>query len=148
MRIFDHLQRESILFMDGGSKAQVIEAAVSRAGELSYLNDIEAFREAVLSRELIVSTGLGLGVAVPHAKIAGVKEFFVVPVILRSGIDWDAIDHAPVRLVFLIDGPEDQQQQYLQILAKIVLVTKNPALRERLLSANSADEVLTIFEDL
>ena len=146
LRINDYVTSSRIVFIDAADRQRAIDGLVDAADGAA--GDMDAFREAVHEREQIVSTGIGLGVAVPHAKLPSISDFFVVIGILRHEIDWDAIDQKPVRMVFLIGGPDDQQQVYLQILSKIVLVTKSPKLRERLLNARDVADVEQAISDI
>ena len=148
IRILDYLDERAVLFLTAKNRTEVLNAAVEKAAELSYIEDVGSFRDAVVARDKVLSTGIGFGVAVPHAKRPGISGFFVIPVILQDPVDWDASDREPVQIAFLIGGPDDQQQQYLQILAKIVLVTKNPELRKRLIAATSASDVVALFQDV
>ena len=139
--IHDYVSRDQIVFPETGSRDETLDALVDAASRAKLVKDVDSFRQAIHDREELVSTGIGLGVAVPHAKMPSIDQFFVVVGILRKEVDWDAIDRKPVRLVFLIGGPADAQQIYLQILSKIVLVIKSPRLRDALLSADSAESV-------
>ncbi len=97
--------------------------------------DPEAFRLAVMERERALSTGIGLGIAVPHAKISSVADFVLAVGRSRKGIEWQALDSRPVHLVVLIAGPGDRQARYLQILASVTLRLKAESLRRALLDA-------------
>jgi mannitol/fructose-specific phosphotransferase system IIA component (Ntr-type) len=148
MLITDLLQPEHIWFIDLDDKTQVMTRLVEKAKELQLVSTQGSFLQAILDREQIMSTGLGLGVAVPHAKLSEVKEFFVLIGILNRPVPWDSLDKLPVSLVFLIGGPADRQTDYLKLLSKITLVIKNPQRREALLKAQTTKEVLTQFEGL
>ena len=148
MNIRDYLRIDSVVFSSGGDKESVIRELVSKAAELGLVHSSEAFRTAVLDREAIMSTGIGLGVAVPHAKMKEIPDFLIVPCILSKPINWDSIDRQPVSLVFLIGGPADRQNDYLKILSKITLVIKNPQRREILMGAKDSEAVLAEFTEL
>ena len=112
------------------------------------VGNAKALAEGIYNRERIISTGIGLGVAIPHAKIVGIKDFFICISVLEKGVDWDAIDEEAVRIIFLIAGPEAQQNQYLQLLARLSLTIKNQQKREAILAAKSPAEMIKIFEGL
>src|SRR4051812_3913165 len=77
------------------------EAIASLVSELDV--DHKLVYEAIMQRERVISTGIGIGIAIPHAKIAGIDEFnVVIGIVQHDGINWDAIDHLPVKLVILI----------------------------------------------
>ena len=124
------------------------DEALKRLCELSKtkVGDLDEFTSAIFAREAIVSTGLGVGTAFPHVKISSVPAFFVTLGVFPNGVEWDALDGEPARIVFLIGGPEGKQQKYLGILSKLSLVVKNPATRERLISVRSPAELIEIFE--
>ena len=148
MLITDLLQPENVSLIDLDDKTQVITQLVEKAKELQLVPHQGSFLQAILDREQIMSTGLGLGVAVPHAKLAEVKDFFVLIGIMKQPVPWDSLDKLPVSLVFMIGGPDDRQTDYLKLLSKITLVIKNPQRREALLKAQTPQEVLTQFEGL
>jgi PTS system nitrogen regulatory IIA component len=110
--------------------------------------DRKAFHKAVWDREKIMSTGIGLGIAIPHVKIKEVKDITVGIGISKAGIAWEALDNKPVHAVFLIAGAEDQHDIYLRLLAKIILVLKKTERRQRLFSAANAEQVVEVFQGL
>jgi PTS system nitrogen regulatory IIA component len=132
---------------DVEDKSGVLELLIEAAWKAGKVDDLYRFAEAIGARELIMSTGIGLGVAVPHAKLKGIEDFFVVLGILRHGIEWESIDEQPVRLVFLIGGPESDQTGYLKILSKIVHLAKSPSRRQKLLDAETPRKVLSFLQD-
>jgi len=108
---------------------------VESVGSAPEVTDKERLLEALLEREDVESTGIGGGVAVPHAKIVAVTDFVVTYGRSREGIDWGAFDGEPVHHVVLIAGPTDRQRRYLQYLAAAVQRFKNEDLRASLLTA-------------
>ena len=128
----------------GEKEAALSELCAVAAGD-SAVKDAAALRRAVLEREEVLSTGIGLGIAVPHAKIAGVKEFVLALGRSRDGIDFGALDGEPVRLAVLIAGPPDRQARYLQILAGVALRLKRAEVRNALLAAKDGREMVRIL---
>ncbi len=145
MNLYDYLSEDNVLFLKSDNRNECIHSLVQKAYDAGYLEDAAEFEEAVFERESIMSTGMGLGVAVPHAKLGSVREFFIMIGVLKQDVEWHALDQKPVRIVFLIGGPSDQQRQYLTILSKLMLVIKNPAIRASLLDAESKDQVVKPF---
>ena len=107
--------------------------------------DLASFRRAVLDRERELSTGIGLGIAVPHAKVAAVGDFVLALGRSRAGIEWQALDGRPVHLVVLIAGPEGRQARYLQVLASVTLRLKDEGVRRDLLAAPGPAEMLALL---
>ncbi len=148
MRILDYLSESSVLFLDSTNKQEILTQMAQRASEIGHKVDVQAFTKAIFEREAIMSTGIGLQIAIPHAKLPAIEDFFVVAAILGGDAEWDALDKKPVRLVFMIGGPADKQSDYLKILSKITLVIKNPARRKALMHAKDATAVLAAFDEL
>ena len=112
------------------------------------LLDKEAFYQAILERERIVSTGIGMGVAVPHAKLTGYSTFFIAIGVHQKGIPWDALDGIPVRLVFMIGGPDDKQTEYLQLLSRLTLAIKDEERRKKMLQLNKPEDIIALFKGI
>jgi PTS system nitrogen regulatory IIA component len=114
----------------------------------AHVADPAAFERAVLDREEAMSTGIGLGIAVPHAKIPSVKDFVLALGRSRAGIEFNSLDGRPVHLVVLIAGPEDRQARYLQVLAGVTLRLKREEVRKALLAAPAAKDMIPILSAL
>src|SRR5581483_9272088 len=122
MKICDYIDEKLIFFLEETTKEEVLRTLVNATIQEKKLPDGEKFFRAISEREKIVSTGIGMGVAIPHAKLSTYDNFFVTVGILSKGVDWQALDRAPVRLIFLIGGPDDKQTEYLQILSSLTMV--------------------------
>jgi mannitol/fructose-specific phosphotransferase system IIA component (Ntr-type) len=140
-----YLSRERIVDLQATDKAGALRELCDVAARAPEIGDGPAFLRAVLEREDIVSTGIGLGIAVPHAKIGSVKDFVLTLGRSKNGIEFHSLDGKPVHLVVLIAGPENRQARYLQILASVTLRLKNEELRRALLDAPDADACLTLL---
>ncbi len=146
INILNYLTKENIIFLNVFSKEEAMEkmTAALNLGEKEF--DKKSFLTAVISRENIVSTGVGMGVAVPHAKVKTLDDFFIAVGVQKSEpLNWDSIDKSKVSLIFLIGGPEGKQIEYLNILSKLTLVIKNEGLKKKLLKAISQEEILNLF---
>lgn len=110
-------------------------------------DDREVVLGALRAREATMSTGIGFGIAIPHASSDRVGK--VVAAFGRSstGIEFDALDNAPVRFIVLFVVPKDQFQTHLRTLAAIAKFLNDRSVRERLGTAKDADEILQIFEN-
>jgi len=83
---------------------------------------------------------------VPHAKLTGLSRFFIaIGIQSKKGIDWNALDKAPVRLVFLIGGPEGRQTEYLKILSQLTSAIKDLDLRREILQMQTGEDVIALF---
>lgn len=144
-RISDYLFEKQVTFLEQTTKESVLLELVELLDKENILKDKRHFYHLILAREEIVSTGIGMGIAVPHAKIADYDSFFVAVGIHSKGIVWDAIDGVLVRLVFMIGGPENQQITYLQLLSKLTSALKDDDRRKLLLGVQSKKDVIKLF---
>lgn len=146
MEFADYLDSKLVVFLEATTREQAVDELLERLDREGKLPHRKAFRTALLHREQIVSTGIGMGVAIPHAKLGHLSDFFIaIGVQRKHGIDWNALDKAPVRLIFLIGGPDNRQSEYLQILSQLTTAIKDAELRKALLKARTAEEVLSHF---
>lgn len=147
-KISHSLDSRLICFLDAATRDEAIDALINLLDRSGKLPDRAVFRNAIFHREKIASTGIGVGVAVPHAKCKDFPSFFIAIGIQRKqGVDWNALDTAPVRIIFMIGGPEDKQSEYLQILSQLTSAIKSVDLRKSLLKAQTAEQVLRLFSD-
>lgn len=142
----DFLSPDQVLFLKESTRAGVLDRLLEKVGMLGLVEDPTAFRDAILARESLLSTGIGVNTAIPHVKGDGVPEFFIMIGVCSGGVEWESLDGEPVKLVFLIGGPNDQDR-YLRILAKLSLLIKNPAIRQEILDADDPDAVCAIFHN-
>lgn len=145
-QLHEYMDPHAVYFTDIEDKHEILDKLVELSYRTEKVPDHEEFRNAIFDREEIMSTGIGLGVAVPHAKLPSIEEFFITIGILKTPVDWQSIDDKPVSIVFLIGGPANRQNDYLRILSKLTLFSKNEKRREVLVAAESAEEVIRHFE--
>ncbi len=136
--------------VDCNCKAGSKKRALERVGELlataaPNLSQEEIF-EQLLERERLGSTGLGHGVALPHARLKGIEQACGVLVRLESGIDYDAIDGQPVDLLFGLLVPHDATQEHLQLLAKLASLFSKESFRDQLRKVKDCDEAMTLIQ--
>lgn len=121
---------------------QMVDSLVSRG----HVVNKKQFYQALLDREALISTGIGMGVAIPHARVEGeCHEFFLSIGVTKKGIDWGSIDDTPVRLIFLLGGPKGEQGQYLELLSALTTFIKEFEIKEKIVKARSHEEVINIF---
>ena len=143
-----YLSPNLVIFSSTESRDKILLEMVNLLDEEGKLKDKELFYQAIMDREQLVSTGVGMGVAIPHAKLSEYNDFFITVCIHKSGVNWNALDHQPVRLIFMIGGPDDKQTDYLQILSSITFAIREEERRKNLLSCQTSEEVLALFSEL
>ncbi len=147
VKLKDYIDTNIISDMASETKTSVLGEMVALIENSGKITDIQEYEKAILNRESILSTGIGLGVAVPHAKTAHVKDFAVALGRSQAGIDYDSIDNSPVHLIFMIAGPEDDQKTYLKILARISLIARNEDLKKQILNADGPEDIYDILKE-
>ncbi|MDP1835136.1 MAG: PTS sugar transporter subunit IIA [Chlamydiales bacterium] len=143
--ISKYLDTALVCFLDVATRDEALRAMVERVQATGRLEDPEAFYQAIISREEIVTTGIGMGVAIPHAKLSSYNQFFICIAVLKRGVDWKALDSAPVRLIFMIGGPDDRQTEYLQILSGLTSALRDEERRKKMLTADTPQAVLDLL---
>lgn len=145
MNIRDFINENTIIILKEQHKGDILDALVIKAAGLGLVTDVPLFRAAIDAREAVCSTAVGDEIAIPHAKIPGIDAFFVMTAMVYPGVDWDAPDQKPVRIVFLIGGPDNDQKAYLGLLGKILKAVKNIDKKEWLFRSTRAAEVADIL---
>lgn len=148
MHISHYMNRELIAFIDADLRDDVLRKLVDVVYEAGKIQDKDQFFNAILDREKIVSTGIGMGVAIPHAKLHSYDHFFIAIGFLKKPVDWKSLDGTPVRIVFMIGGPDDKQTEYLQILSHLTHAIKDEELRKKLLNLSEKSEIIELFEKI
>ena len=125
-----------------GSKKRVLEEAAALLAASLPESDPETIYERLLERERLGSTGIGHGVALPHARIDGLTRAYGAFVQLGTAVDYDAIDGKPVDLVFALVVPREATEEHLQLLAKLAALFSDSALCDRLRVARSEGDII------
>ena len=131
--------------VDGSSKKKVLELIGQFASpRLSGTTSFDVF-ESLLNRERLGSTGIGLGVAIPHGRLASANKPVAILMTLSDPIDFDAIDNQPVDIIFALLVPEDEHEQHLQTLASVAQRLNDKNCTRALRDAQSDQELYEIF---
>jgi len=133
---------ERVKMLDAKDKESALTEMAALVGQSPEVTNPERLLEAIFEREAIMSTGIGLGIAIPHAKIPEVHDFVVALGKTRQGIEFNALDGRPVDFIVLIAGPDNQQERYLQLLARITLKLKDASVRRNLAAATDVAGIL------
>ena len=151
MKITDLLKPQSILLNAAPTnKADAIYTLGDLMDKGGNLSDKAEYLQAVFVREESGSTGLGDGIATPHAKSAGVKEAGLAAMVVPNGVDFDALDGQPSRLFFMIAAPEGAADTHVEVLSKLATMVINPDFKNALIQAATVDrflELITAKED-
>ncbi|MDF1526189.1 MAG: PTS sugar transporter subunit IIA [bacterium] len=143
MKLLDYLAESDVLSrLHASTREGVIKEMVAHLKESGKIDDPEALVSILLDREMLGSTGIGHGVAIPHGRLSGLNEILLVFGRSPEGVDFDSYDGGPVNLIFLLVAPEDSAGLHLKTLARISRLVKSPECRESLLES---DDRVTLY---
>jgi fructose-specific phosphotransferase system IIA component len=134
--------------LKSASKEDAIVELVDLVSLSTMVKDRDQLLSDVLERENLVTTGVGYGVAFPHAKTSAVKGIVIAFGRSTNGIDFDAMDHKPVNLFFLIAAPEDAIGAHLNVMARLSYLMKSETNRQKLMEAGSPGDVLALMDNV
>ena len=147
MRIVDLLKKQSIdLNASVADKAAAIDHLVDLMAAGGNLNDKELYKQRVLAREQEGSTGIGEGIAIPHAKTEAVNEPGLASMIVRDGVDYESLDDEPAHLFFLIAAPAGGANVHLEVLSRLSRMLMDDDFRDNLMKAKTPEEYLAIID--
>lgn len=148
MQLVDVL-KENLVFLDfeAENKEQAIEKFIASLQKSGAIKEPEALKDALFEREKLGTTGVGGGIAMPHARSSAIKDLTVAFFRSEKGIDFKAIDNAPVNLVFMLLAPVSSGGPYLKLLAKISRLLRGEEFKTALLEAKDAAAIMQIIRD-
>ena len=146
MKIQDLLRKDVMLLdLQATEKKAVIEEMIQSLVNHGYVTDFEIFKEGILAREALTSTGLGDGIAMPHSKNSAVKEATVLFAKSNKGVDYESLDGQPTDLFFMIAAPEGANDTHLAALAELSQYLMKDGFANKLRQVTSPDQVIELF---
>lgn len=141
---------ENLIVFDlkASSKEAVIEELVDLINVSNMVSEKDMLLKDIKDREELVTTGIGYGVAFPHAKTKSVKGIVIAFGRSNEGIDFEAIDHKPVNLFFIIAAPEDAIGAHLNVMSRLSYLMKSEENRQTLMTVTSPGEVLELIDQV
>ena len=133
--------------LEKNSKAEVIKELVEILNKNKAILNPEGVIEAVFDRERIMTTGVGNGVAIPHCKHKDSRNFAIALGIHQTGIDFEAIDKKPAKIIFLLVGPEDQPGTHIKLLSRISRIISKDEVREKVLNCKTPQELFDLIKE-
>jgi len=147
MDILELLDRRCVTLKAGASSRRQALSLVAETAARRFGLDAAEVLESLTAREALGSTGVGYGVAVPHAKAPGLDRTRAVFVSLERAVDFDAVDGAPVDILFALFSPEAAGPEHLQAFARIARLLRKAELRQQLRQARTIDAVYALLSD-
>jgi len=143
-----NLMREDLICLNlrVEKKRDCINKIVDLLAKTREITDRDKFLRAIMEREKLASTGVGEGVAIPHARTEAAKEVVIAFARSEKGVDFDSLDKEPVYLIFMIAAPENPVEPYLKALARISRLLGKKPFKDGLRKAKSPQEVMEATE--
>ncbi len=146
MKVQDLLQRNAILIeLNDTDKSKVLSSMAHFLATLHGLPEGDVIAQKILERESDMSTGIGYGIAIPHARLTGIDRLYMVAARSKTGIEFDAIDEQPVHLIFMMISPTSTSTEHTQILSSLSRIMSYEDVREKLLEAEDPEQFLDII---
>ena len=141
------IAKDRIIDLKGKTKQDILKELVDVIATAPEVTDKDDFFISIIKREKNMSTGIGIGLAVPHVKIDSVRDFVMAIGRNKEGVDFDSIDGKPVYLIIMIGANTEQRDDYLKVLAKISLLLKNSEFREKMINTPSPEAIIELLKD-
>lgn len=139
------IDESRIVDLKATSKEEALRELVDVLATSPLVTDKEELLKAIFEREKVISTGVGIEVALPHVKIPSVKDFVIAIGRSHKGIDFDSLDEKPVYIIVMIGANDKQAGDFLKVLAQLVLKLKNRNFRKAVMFAKSPKRIKELF---
>jgi len=127
------LNREHVLVVEQSNKAEILNDLIAMLSETSSVRSKTDLSKGIFHREQLLSTGIGMGIGIPHVRLSSVKDVVVAAALVRSGVDdYESLDSEPVKLIFMIVARQDQHAEHLKLLSQLSNLLKNKEFRDKL----------------
>ena len=148
MKILDLLQQVSIdINAQCQNKDEAIDHLVDLMDKQGNLNDKEEYKKGIYAREALFSTGIGEGIAIPHAQSDAVKQAGLAAMVVKNGVDYESLDQQPAYLFFMIAVSNIGGNEHLQILAMLSQMLMDADFKNALINASSEEEFMRIISE-
>lgn len=147
MTIRDLLAAESInLNGTPAGKTEALNQCIDLMAKSGKITDVEKYRKGVFAREEEGTTGIGMGIAIPHCKSDAVTKAGLAAMVVKDGVDFESLDGTPAKIIFLIAAPNTEDNVHLQVLSKLSVMLMDEQFTNSLINAGSVDEFLNIID--
>ena len=140
------LDLSRITIMDSGTKNEALQNLIELLTSAPGLKSRKELEDAIFHREKLMSTGIGLGVAVPHVRLPSIKSMSIaIGINKREIVDYESLDNQPVRIMVMVAAGKGQHQEYIRLLAYLSSILKEPEIRQRLFDAQDTRVIYDII---
>ena len=144
----DILNPDHITIMETDSKDAALMAMLDNLDQTGVITDKQAITEGIFQREKLMSTGIGLGIGIPHVRMDGIESLLMAVGVSTQGItDYESLDNQPVQLIFMILAGKDQHTLHIKTMAAIAARLKNPVLREMMIQSRDTETIYKLLTE-
>lgn len=144
--IKDILAAENVMFLEADTKDTALLQMLENLSDNGSISQREAIVEGIFQREKLMSTGIGLGIGIPHVRLDGISDLMMAVGLVKTSLaDYESLDGEPVRLIFMILAGKDQHTQHIKTMAAISGRVRNAVLREMLMQAEDTETVYKLL---
>ena len=152
MELHEIISSERILRLDNfqGDKSELLKLIFEKCDKISSFKEKrrDEIWETLIERENSMSTGIGLGVAIPHCSTEYVDDVIAMLAVMKDGIDFQAIDDVPVQIIVLLLLPKNKFEKHIKTLASVARLFNNEEFRSRILNAENSEEIYAILQGI
>ena len=145
MRLSNLITPDRIIDLKASTKNDALKELFRIIEKAPEITDRKKFETSIIERENILTTGIGFELAVPHVKIPSVSNFVMALGRNPAGIAFDSLDGRPVKIVVMIGSSDKQRDEFLKVLAAVVLLFKDEAFRRKVLKAKTPEEIIALL---
>jgi PTS system nitrogen regulatory IIA component len=140
------LKKENIIFTEKASKDGILQELIDHLAESPLVKSKKDLQEGIFHREQLMSTGIGMGIGIPHIRLNSVKDVVLGAALVRDGVDdYESLDSQPVKLIFMIVARQDQHDQHLKLLGQISSRLKDADAREALIACDTPEQFYSLL---
>lgn len=148
MKLGEILNKNLIYFSELEKKQDNLEMLIQMIEKENLVEDKNQLRKSIFEREDLMSTGIGLGIAIPHVRIKGVDDILISIMINKKGIEnYDSLDGLPVKIIIMIVAGDEQHKDYLILLSQIVKMLKKDFIRKSIVESMTEEEVIELISE-
>ena len=142
------LTPEHVLVLEKSSKDQILNELIDILAESPVVRSKDDLRKGIFHREQLLSTGIGMGIGIPHVRLSSIKDVAVAAALVREGIDdYESLDSEPVKIIFMIVARQDQHAEHLKLLSQISSRLKNKEFREALVKCKDGKSFYNLLTE-
>lgn len=147
--LFDSvLRKENIVLIESATKAEILNSLIDLLAETPEVKSKTELKEGIYHREQLMSTGIGMGIGIPHVRLRSVKNIIMAAALVRRGVsDYESLDSIPVKLIFMIAARDDQHAQHIKLLSQLSSRLKDEPFRTQLMNCHDQESFYNLLID-